>query len=141
MSRPPPISTLSPHTPLSGPCNTSTGVCSNPNAANGTACSDGNACTQTDICQSATCTGCNPVLCTASDQCHVAGTCNTSTGVCSNPNAANGTACSDGNSGTHASDVRTPRRRPSPRPEPPHPPPPAAPAPPPTSPTPPIFFF
>ena len=64
-----------------------TGVCSNPAAANGTACNDGNACTQTDTCQSGTCTGSNPVTCTASDQCHVAGTCNPSTGTCSNPTA------------------------------------------------------
>src|SRR5437762_2110480 len=67
-----------------GTCDTSTGVCSNPNAANGTACSDGNACTQTDTCQNGTCTGSNPVVCTALDQCHVAGSCDTSTGVCSN---------------------------------------------------------
>ena len=56
-----------------GTCNTSTGVCSNPPKANGTACSDGNSCTQTDTCQAGTCTGGNPVVCTASDQCHAAG--------------------------------------------------------------------
>ena len=32
--------------------------------------------------------GANPVTCTASDQCHDAGTCNPATGVCSNPNAS-----------------------------------------------------
>ena len=37
------------------------------------------------------------VVCTASDQCHVAGTCNPSTGICSNPNKADGSSCSDGN--------------------------------------------
>ena len=32
--------------------------------------------------------GANPVVCTASDQCHVAGVCNPATGLCSNPNEA-----------------------------------------------------
>ena len=59
-----------------------------PNAPNGTACNDGNACTQTDTCQAGVCAGANPVVCTASDQCHVAGTCNPTTGVCSNPERA-----------------------------------------------------
>src|SRR5262249_44817494 len=36
-----------------------------------------------------------PVVCPAPDQCHVAGTCDTSTGVCSNPNATDGTSCDD----------------------------------------------
>ena len=83
-----------------GTCNTSTGACSNPTATNGTGCNDGNACTQSDTCQSGTCIGANPVTCTASDQCHRAGTCNTSTGACSNPVATDGTACSDGNACT-----------------------------------------
>src|SRR5207249_10030759 len=81
-------------------CDRATGPCSTPNTSNGTACSDGNAGTQTDTCQSGICTGANPVVCTASDQCHVAGTCNTATGQCSNPNANNGTACNDGNTCT-----------------------------------------
>jgi RHS repeat-associated protein len=68
--------------------------------ADGTTCNDGNACTQTDTCQSGTCTGSNPVTCTAQDQCHGVGTCNTSTGNCSNPTLADGTTCSDGNSCT-----------------------------------------
>src|SRR5206468_2656878 len=83
-----------------GTCNTSTGVCSNPPKANGAACNDSNACTQTDTCQNGVCTGGNPVVCTASDQCHDTGTCNTSTGVCSNPPKANGSACNDGNACT-----------------------------------------
>ncbi len=64
---------------------------------NGTACTDSNACTQTDTCQNGTCTGGNPVVCTAIDQCHTAGTCNTSTGVCSSPVKADGTPCNVGN--------------------------------------------
>src|SRR5439155_490154 len=83
-----------------GTCNTSTGVCSNPPKADNTPCNDGNACTQTDTCQSGVCTGSNPVVCTASDQCHDVGTCNTTTGVCSNPNKANGTTCNDNNAST-----------------------------------------
>ena len=122
----------------------------------GGSCDDDDACTQTDTCQAGVCTGANPVTCTASDQCHVAGTCNPddgrllepgqgqrhglqrrqrlhadrhlpgrhlrrrqpgrpapasdqchvagtcnpATGACSNPAAADGTACSDGNACT-----------------------------------------
>lgn len=62
-----------------------------------TPCDDGNACTQTDTCQAGVCVGSNPIVCTALDQCHVAGTCDPATGQCSNPAAPNGTACSDGN--------------------------------------------
>ncbi|MCK6553132.1 Cys-Gln thioester bond-forming surface protein [Candidatus Binatia bacterium] len=67
------------HTPLSGP-----------------ACDDGTACTQTDTCQNGTCVGSNPVVCTALDQCHVAGTCAPNTGLCSNPTAPENTPCNDG---------------------------------------------
>jgi hypothetical protein len=72
------------------------GFCTNVNTANGTACNDGNACTQTDACQAGACVGSNPVVCAAADQCHVAGVCNGASGACSNPSAANGTACNDG---------------------------------------------
>jgi concanavalin A-like lectin/glucanase superfamily protein len=85
---------------VAGTCDPATGTCSNPAAANGTACNDGNACTRTDTCQSGACVGSNPVTCTASDQCHVAGTCDPATGACSNPAAADGTACNDGNACT-----------------------------------------
>jgi hypothetical protein len=85
---------------VAGTCNPSTGVCSNPNAPNNTPCNDGNACTQTDTCQAGVCTGSNSITCTALDSCHVAGTCNPSTGVCSNPVAPNNTPCSDGNACT-----------------------------------------
>ena len=85
---------------VSGVCNSSTGVCSNPTASNGTACDDGNACTLTDACESGVCTGSNPVTCTAAGQCYAAGTCSPSTGTCSTPTLANGTACDDGNACT-----------------------------------------
>jgi cysteine-rich repeat protein len=83
-----------------GTCDPGTGVCSNPPVANGSACNDGNACTQTDTCQAGACAGGDPVVCTALDQCHGAGTCNPGTGVCSNPAVANGSACDDGNACT-----------------------------------------
>src|SRR5207244_2457521 len=82
---------------LAGTCNPNTGACSNPTAPNGTACNDGNACTQTDTCQAGVCTGADPTGCAPSDQCHVAGTCNPNTGACSNPVTADGTACDDAN--------------------------------------------
>ncbi|MFO0586909.1 MAG: hypothetical protein U0441_05195 [Polyangiaceae bacterium] len=83
-----------------GTCNPATGMCTNPNKANGSACDDGNPCTKTDACQSGLCLGTNPVICTASDACHNAGTCDPATGMCSNPNKANGSPCNDGNACT-----------------------------------------
>src|SRR5207247_1149251 len=80
-----------------GVCDPATGVCSNPTAANGTSCSDGNVCTQSDTCQNGICTGSNPITCIAQDQCHAAGTCDTSTGACSNPVKTDGTGCDDAN--------------------------------------------
>src|SRR5439155_1689826 len=75
-----------------------TGEGSAPARDDDTACGDGNACTQTDTCPSGTCTGSNPVVCSAADQCHDAGTCYPSTGQCINPSAkADGTGCDDGN--------------------------------------------
>ncbi|MFO0568839.1 MAG: hypothetical protein U0263_24465, partial [Polyangiaceae bacterium] len=68
-----------------GTCNPANGTCSSPAKPNGSACNDANACTQSDTCQAGTCTGANPVVCTASDQCHDAGTCNPANGTCSDP--------------------------------------------------------
>lgn len=78
---------------VAGTCNTMTGMCSNPTAVDGTTCNDGNPCTQTDSCSAGNCTGANPITCMASDQCHVAGTCDSMTGMCSNPAAADGSVC------------------------------------------------
>ncbi|PYQ11620.1 MAG: hypothetical protein DMH00_07735 [Acidobacteria bacterium] len=83
-----------------GTCDTGTGLCSNPPKPDGSTCSDGNACTQTDTCQGGACTGANPVVCTPSDSCHDAGTCDTGTGLCSNPPKPDGSTCSDGNACT-----------------------------------------
>jgi hypothetical protein len=82
-----------------GTCNTSTGVCSNPTVNQDTPCNDGNPCTFGDICVSGVCAGV-VITCSASDPCHEPGTCNPSTGVCSNPAAGSGTACDDGNACT-----------------------------------------
>ena len=66
----------------------------------GTACNDGNGCTQTDTCNAGTCVGANPVVCAASDSCHDVGTCNAATGMCTNPAKPDGTACNDNNACT-----------------------------------------
>ncbi len=80
-----------------GACDPDTGTCSNLAAPDGTACDDGDACTQTDSCQAGACVGTDPVVCAALDQCHAAGACDAATGICSQPLAADGTACDDGN--------------------------------------------
>ena len=76
-----------------GACDTATGVCSNPNSANGKTCNDGNACTRVDQCASGVCVGASPVMCLAQDQCHAPGMCATDTGLCSNLPVADGTTC------------------------------------------------
>src|SRR5205823_6309881 len=83
-----------------GACNPTTGACSNPPRANGAPCNDGNPCSLTDTCQAGACVGSSPVVCTASDQCHTAGTCSNATGACSNPAKPNGAPCNDGSSCT-----------------------------------------
>jgi len=66
----------------------------------GLGCDDGNPCTLYASCEAGVCVGSNPVVCIASDTCHEAGTCDTATGLCSNPVKADGSACSDGNACT-----------------------------------------
>src|SRR4029077_2107117 len=85
-----------------GVCNAATGLCPNPAKADGASCNDGNACTSSDTCQAGVCVSGNPVLCTALDQCHVAGVCDTATGACSNPAKSDGTSCNDGNACTQS---------------------------------------
>ena len=70
--------------------------CQHSNVGNGTACSDGNACTQVDTCQSGVCTGASPVVCVAKDQCHDIGTCDPLSGACANPAKNDGATCNDG---------------------------------------------
>ena len=71
------------------------GVCAGANVPDDTACNDGDACTRSDSCQAGACTGADPVVCLASDQCHEAGTCDPASGACSDPAAPDGTACTD----------------------------------------------
>jgi hypothetical protein len=59
----------------------------------GTACDDGNACTTGETCQSGACSGGTATVCTALDQCHNAGVCDTLTGTCSNPAKPDGEVC------------------------------------------------
>src|SRR4029077_6245897 len=80
---------------VGGTCDPTTGLCSNPPAANGTACNDNNACTRNDVCQAGGCAGA-AIVCSPSDECHLAGACDAATGICSNPQAANGAACAGG---------------------------------------------
>lgn len=77
------------------------GVCQNRQCVHdpvpdGLACDDDNACTQVDQCVVGQCVGSDPVICTASDQCHVPGTCSPATGLCDDPVAPNGTLCDAG---------------------------------------------
>ncbi|WP_163866324.1 MYXO-CTERM sorting domain-containing protein [Myxococcus eversor] len=65
-------------------------------SADGAACDDGNACTRSDSCHAGACTGADPVMCGASDACHAEGSCNPSTGACSNPELEDGSACAGG---------------------------------------------
>jgi RHS repeat-associated protein len=85
-----------------GVCDPATGLCSNPTAPNGSPCSDGSACTLTDTCQNGSCIGANPVVCGASDACHVPGICDPATGLCSNPPAPNDLPCDDGSACTQS---------------------------------------
>ncbi len=78
-----------------GTCQRATGQCSNPPKVNGSACDDGNPCTQAASCQAGTCLGGLPVTCVPLDACHRAGVCDPATG-CSNPEAPDGTPCDDG---------------------------------------------
>jgi len=79
-----------------GVCNRDTGLCSNPRRSDGASCDDDDACTRTDRCVSGACVGTNPVICTAEDQCHDPGTCDSASGECSDVHKRDGTTCSDG---------------------------------------------
>ena len=83
-----------------GTCDAATGTCVSVPAMAGTACNDGNACTQLDTCQSGTCIGTNPVQCAGADACHEAGSCNPATGACTQSAKPNGAWCNDGNACT-----------------------------------------
>jgi hypothetical protein len=66
-------------------------------------CDDHNACNGVETFDPTSgCVAGTPVVCTASDQCHDAGTCDPATGTCSTPNKPDGATCNDGNSSTSA---------------------------------------
>ncbi len=77
-----------------GVCDPSSGSCSNPARADGSSCSDGNACTQTDQCVGGTCSGTTPVVCSAPG-CTTPGTCNPANGTCSSASGC-GPVCGNG---------------------------------------------
>jgi cysteine-rich repeat protein len=83
-----------------GVCDPATGACSNPVKPDGAFCDDGDACTRSDRCVAGTCVGIDPIVCTAQDQCHMAGACDPATGTCSNPVKPDGAFCDDGNACT-----------------------------------------
>ena len=83
-----------------GLCNPLDGACSNPIQLDGMACDDANACTRSDSCQQGVCTGSSPVICSALDQCHLAGSCDPASGICSNPSKPDGASCDDGDACT-----------------------------------------
>lgn len=80
-----------------GTCDPNTGACVNPPKRDGSACDDGDLCTQVDECRGGVCVGDAPVVCRRLDECRVAGECDPSTGLCSHPFAPDDTACEDGN--------------------------------------------
>ena len=83
MGSTPKVCTASDQCHTAGTCDSASGNCSNPVAANGTSCNaDNNACTQSDSCQNGTCQAGAALVCTVPDLCHQAGTCNASSGVC-----------------------------------------------------------
>jgi alpha-tubulin suppressor-like RCC1 family protein len=89
-----------------GVCDPLTGECSRPVAEDGTPCADGDACTLTDQCVAGVCRGSDPVTCVPSDRCHVAGTCDPATGVCSDPEAEG--VCGCGSLATDSDDDGSP---------------------------------
>jgi hypothetical protein len=58
-------------------------------------CSDGDPCTENDVCVKGTCGG-KPKKCAALDACHEAGSCDQTTGTCNDPRAEDGKECPGG---------------------------------------------
>lgn len=69
-----------------GTCNPATGQCSNPTGNEGGSCSDSSTpCLGGKTCRSGVCQGGSTKSCPASDLCHTPGTCDPTSGICSNP--------------------------------------------------------
>lgn len=83
-----------------GVCDEANDRCGTPKV-DGTACNDGDLCTESDRCDGGVCGG-STTACTAQDQCHEAGVCDSATGFCSNPPKSDGSPCSDGTLCTQA---------------------------------------
>jgi RHS repeat-associated protein len=81
-----------------GACDPKLGVCP-ARLADGTSCSDNNACTSGDSCQGGTCTG-TAIVCPGADQCHTVAACVPATGCPAPATMANGSSCSDSNACT-----------------------------------------
>lgn len=79
-----------------GVCQPDSGLCAQVAKSNGTACDDDNACTHTDSCQEGVCTGADPVICLAHDECLDTGACDPATGMCTETAKVDGTMCSAG---------------------------------------------
>jgi hypothetical protein len=82
---------------MAGSCDAGTGQCTYPKMTDGTGCDDGNKCNGIETCQNGVCSAGTAVVCAAKDGCHMAGTCDPPTGMCSDPTAPDGTSCDDGN--------------------------------------------
>jgi|GEM_PF-3717113 len=82
-----------------GTCDPTTGQCSNPAGNEGEACNeDNNICNGTNICFEGRCIQITePIVCQASDDCHLPGECDPATGQCSNPVGNEGGICNDDN--------------------------------------------
>jgi hypothetical protein len=79
-------------------CDQASGTCVADPAQAGHACpGNGDLCFGAFTCdQGGNCAGVNPVTCAALDQCHIPGTCNPATGLCSNPNGPDDFPCTEG---------------------------------------------
>ncbi len=78
-----------------GTCNPVNGTCFVQNAANGSSCDDGSACTTGDQCSNGICGGTDKD-CSSLDGACSTGVCNPSNGACEAQLAANGSSCDDG---------------------------------------------
>ena len=83
---------------LDGPCSRGVcqpdGTCAKEPRNNDELCLAGaNLCTDVGACRNGSCVAGSAVVCTAADECHVAGVCDPETGRCSNPAAPDGTDC------------------------------------------------
>ncbi len=85
-----------------GTCDESADTCFAQARPEGTSCDDEDACTTVDLCVAGECVGGVPRSCPASGPCREVGSCDPATGACSDPVAADGVACDDGDACTVA---------------------------------------